>query len=202
MSAAAVIRWLGGLAAWAMLALLMLGIWRGLARGAGRAVGRAGLLRSAPFYVFALAAFLGVSWLAWRPLHLGISRPLNAVVLSLGTLMYFPGLALMAWGRVALGSMYFVSTGLGAQLFAGHELVVTGPYAMVRHPIYLGLIAAAAGSLLIYQTWTALAYALFAPFVLVRARREEQALAAEFGQQWKEYCRRVPALFPWWKRKE
>jgi protein-S-isoprenylcysteine O-methyltransferase Ste14 len=50
--------------------------------------------------------------------------------------------------------------------------------------------------MLLYQTWTALAYALFAPFILFRARREEQALAAEFGGEWQEYCRRVPAFFP------
>jgi protein-S-isoprenylcysteine O-methyltransferase Ste14 len=62
--------------------------------------------------------------------------------------------------------------------------------------MYLGLVAAAVVSLLLYQTWTALAYALFAPFVLRRARGEEQALAAEFGEQWQEYCQRVPAFIP------
>jgi protein-S-isoprenylcysteine O-methyltransferase Ste14 len=92
--------------------------------------------------------------------------------------------------------MYFVSTSFGAQLYADHQLVTRGPFALVRHPMYLGLISAALGSLLLYQTWTALAYALFAPFVLLRARREELALSAEFGEQWREYCRRVPAFFP------
>jgi protein-S-isoprenylcysteine O-methyltransferase Ste14 len=196
------LRWLGGLAAWGVLALLMMGIWQGLARQAGRVVGRAGWLRSLPFYVLGLAAFLGFSWLGWRPLPVTLARPLHGLALPLGALLYFPGLSLIAWGRLALGSMYFVSTGLGAQLFSGHRLVTGGPYAIVRHPMYLGLIAAAAGGLLIYQTWTTLAYALFAPLVLRRARREEQALAEEFGPQWMEYCRRVPALFPWRRRKE
>ena len=114
--------------------------------------------------------------------------------------MYFPGLVFLLWGRLALGKMYFVSTGFGAQLFADHQLVTQGPYALVRHPIYVGLIAAALGRLLIYQTWTAVAFAVFAPFVLLRARREEQALAAEFGEQWQDYCRRVPTFFPRFKR--
>jgi hypothetical protein len=200
MSAIVLIRWLGGLAAWAMLLVLMLGIWRGIRSPAGRSVGAgAGWLRSPLFYLLALAAFLGISWMGWRELPLRIPVPFKAPFLILGMLLYFPGLALMAWGRLVLGRMYFVSTGLGAQLFSDHELVTTGPYAIVRHPMYLGLLAAAAGSLLIYQTWTTLAYALFAPFVLRRGAREEQALAAEFGEQWREYCRRVPSLFPRWK---
>ena len=92
--------------------------------------------------------------------------------------------------------MYFVSTSFGAQLYADHQLVTHGPFAIVRHPMYVGLISAAFGSLLIYQTWTTVAFAVFAPFVLRRARREEQALAAEFGDQWLTYSRRVPAFFP------
>ena len=109
-------------------------------------------------------------------------------------------MALVLWGRLALGRDYFVSTGLGAQLFAGQRLVTGGPYAIVRHPMYAGLTLAALGSLLIYATWTTLLFAIFAPLVFVRARREEQALRAEFGQQWEEYCRRVPAFLPRLKR--
>jgi protein-S-isoprenylcysteine O-methyltransferase Ste14 len=62
--------------------------------------------------------------------------------------------------------------------------------------MYLGLIAAALGSLLIYQTWTTVLFAFFAPFLLRRARREEQALSTEFGELWQTYCRRVPAILP------
>jgi protein-S-isoprenylcysteine O-methyltransferase Ste14 len=66
--------------------------------------------------------------------------------------------------------------------------------------MYVGLFAAALGSLLIYQMWTTLAFAIFAPFVLLRARREEKVLAAAFGEQWLEYCRNVPAFWPRSKR--
>ena len=68
--------------------------------------------------------------------------------------------------------------------------------------MYLGLITAAFGSLLLYQTWTTLAYALFAPFVLLRARREEFALGAEFEEEWQDYCRHVPAILPRLHQKE
>jgi protein-S-isoprenylcysteine O-methyltransferase Ste14 len=97
--------------------------------------------------------------------------------------------------------MYFVSTSIGAQLYADHKLVTSGPYAIVRHPMYLGLITAALGSLLLYRTWTTAAFVIFAPFLLLRARREEQALSAEFGEAWQAYAARVRMILPGWKRK-
>jgi protein-S-isoprenylcysteine O-methyltransferase Ste14 len=117
-------------------------------------------------------------------------------MLALGALFYFPGMSLLLWARLTLGKNYFVSTGFGAQLFAGHQLITSGPFAILRHPMYAGLILAALGSLPIYFTWTTAYFACFAPLMFVRARREEAALAAEFGEAWIQYCKRVPAFFP------
>jgi Cu+-exporting ATPase len=83
---------------------------------------------------------------------------------------------------------------------AGHQLVTQGPFAIVRHPMYSGIMLAALGSLLIYSTWTTLLFVCFAPLTIIRARREEAALAAEFGEQWQAYCKRVPAFVPRLKR--
>jgi protein-S-isoprenylcysteine O-methyltransferase Ste14 len=62
-------------------------------------------------------------------------------------------------------------------------LITHGPLAFVRHPLYLGLQIAALGGFLVYRTWT-LAFVM-ADFLglVIRARREEQVLAAEFGEQ-------------------
>lgn len=191
------LRWLAGLLAWTTLGVALYGIWRGTRRPVGRTVGRtAGWLRSVAFYLLTTALFLAVSIIFWKPLPLAPSPGIRALVLAAGTLIYFPGMTFIMWGRLALGKMYFVSTGFGAQLYADHRLVTRGPFAIVRHPIYLGLIAAAFGGLLIYQTWTTVLFSFFAPFLLLRARREEEALAAEFGEQWQAYCFRVPAFLP------
>jgi protein-S-isoprenylcysteine O-methyltransferase Ste14 len=121
-------------------------------------------------------------------------------MLALGSLLYYPGMAFVLAGRLTLGKEYFVSTGLGAQLFAGHRLITSGPYALVRHPMYTGVFLAAIGSLLIYFTWTALFLTCFAPLTMVRALREEKVLAAEFGEEWQEYRERVPMFFPRFRR--
>jgi protein-S-isoprenylcysteine O-methyltransferase Ste14 len=187
----------GGLLAYATLAIGFYGIWRGTRRPAGRTSGRAaGWLRSALFYCLATAGFLGFSILFWKPLPLDLPSGARLALLIAGSLIYFPGIVFLLWARLVLGKMYFVSTSFGAQLYADHKLVTRGPFAVVRHPMYLGLIAAALGSLLLYQTWMALAYALFAPFVLRRARGEDQALAAEFGEEWRSYSQRVPTFIP------
>jgi protein-S-isoprenylcysteine O-methyltransferase Ste14 len=92
--------------------------------------------------------------------------------------------------------MYYVSSAFGAQLYAGHRLVTTGPYAIVRHPLYLGLILAGIGGLFIYWTWTLVLVLACGMGVTVRAGREEAALRAEFGAKWEAYAQRVPAWLP------
>lgn len=199
---AAVMRMIGGLLAYATLGFVFFGIWRGTQRQPGRTSGIFGSwLRSSWFYLLSSALFFGLSYWGWTPLPLSLTPLVRVWMLALGCLFNFPGILLVLWGRLALRENYFVSTGMGAQLFAGHELVTGGPFAIIRHPMYSGLILAALGSFLLYTTWTSLFYALFSPFIILRAYREEMTLAAEFGEQWQEYSNRVPAFVPRLKRK-
>ena len=191
------IRSLGGLLAYSMLAILLFGVWRGTKQPPGRTTGLNGIwLRSPWFYLVAVLLFFGISYLGWTPLPWTVPSQIRSWILITGSLLYFPGMSFALWGRLALGKYYFVSTGFGAQLFEGHQLVTHGPFAIVRNPMYAGLILAALGALLIYPTWTSMIFACCAPLTILRACREEAALSAEFGGQWIEYCQRVPAFFP------
>lgn len=197
MMAETVIRWLGGLLAYTTLGAALYGIWRGTQRQPGRIDGQMGrYLRSPWFYLVTFVIYFGISCLGWVPLPWMMPPQIHAWGLLLGVLMYFPGMGLALWGRLALGRNYFVSTGFGVQLFANQQLVTRGPFTIVRHPMYAGLIMAAFGSLLIYHTYTTLLCACFSPALLIRARREEATLAVEFGEQWQTYCKRVPMWFP------
>lgn len=192
-----IIRWMGGLLAYVTLGMLLFGIWRGTRRQAGRTTGRSAVwLRSAWFYFISTLLFFGICYLAWIPLPLMVSPSARLWMLILGSLLYFPGISLVLWARLALGKDYFVSTGFGAQLFAGHRLVTSGPFAVVRHPMYMGIFLAALGSLPVYFTWTTFFFVCFAPLLTFRAYREEAALAEEFGEKWQEYRMRVPAFIP------
>jgi protein-S-isoprenylcysteine O-methyltransferase Ste14 len=132
----------------------------------------------------------------WRPLPVHPAPWLRGLLLSIGAALFFAGLALYFWGLHTLGRMFGPSTGFGVRLHAAHRLVASGPYAHVRHPMYLAVIAAAQGSLLLYRTWATLCFAIIMFGLVVRARREERALAREFGQQWADYRARVPGWLP------
>ena len=184
----------GGIFALAVLAFLLWSILRAVKRPAGAGVGtQLSWLHSPLFYAAASAVFFGLCLVLWIPLP---PLPGADVIAVLGALLYFPGLAFVLWGRLALGNMYFVSTGFGAQLFAGHRLITQGPYRIVRHPMYFGLLLAGFGGLLLYQTWTGVIFIACGLGVIRRALREEEVLSKEFGAEWADYCRRVPMLLP------
>lgn len=69
-------------------------------------------------------------------------------------------------------------------------------YGQLRNLSELGLILAAACGLLIYRTWTFVFVAISFLGLPLRARQEEQALAAEFGEGWQACCHRVPGWIP------
>ena len=189
------VRWIGAADTLVTLAVVLLGLARSLARPRGRAVGRANQVLRLPTYILISIGYFGLWYLLWKPIPIALSPAVRIVALALGALLLFPGLGLVLWGRLVLGKMYNVSSALGAQLYADQQLITHGPYAIVRNPMYVGIIAATLGGLLIYRTWS-LVFALTFFGLVIRARREEEALSAEFGATWEAYCQRVPAWLP------
>ena len=83
-------------------------------------------------------------------------------------------------------------------IYQGHQLVETGPYRFIRHPMYLALLLASVGLGLMAQSWTAVIVivAVDAIAVWYRVRVEEKALLSEFGDQYRSYAKRVKRLIP------
>jgi len=82
------------------------------------------------------------------------------------------------------------------------QLVTAGPYAFVRHPLYLGTLLIGAGFLIaVSQPWLALVAAVaFALAYRPKIREEDRVLLRECGVVFKRYRRAVPALLPTWRR--
>jgi protein-S-isoprenylcysteine O-methyltransferase Ste14 len=85
-----------------------------------------------------------------------------------------------------------------ARVIKGHELITSGPYAIVRNPIYLGMFGLMIATGLVFTTWWALliAVVIFLIGNQIRIRAEEQLLRETFASQFDDYARRVPAFFP------
>lgn len=104
------------------------------------------------------------------------------------------GFLFMVWARVHLGALW--SGGITRR--EGHRVVDTGPYAIVRHPIYTGLILAIIGTVLARGNGLALAGGVLLSLTyVVKAKAEEKFLRSELGAEaYDSYSRRVPMLFP------
>jgi protein-S-isoprenylcysteine O-methyltransferase Ste14 len=78
-----------------------------------------------------------------------------------------------------------------------HHVVDSGPYAIVRHPIYTGLLLAIIATVLVRATIITLTgSALIAAGIYVKARVEEEFLRQQLGESYDAYARRVPMLVP------
>ncbi len=190
------VRTLGALACMATLAIALAAMFVSVRRPASREEPGARFALRVPVLLAATILFFGVGALLWRPLPVHAPPWLQAATLTVGGPLFFGGLALYLWGLFALGRMFAPSSGFGVRVQAGHRLVTTGPYAHVRHPMYLAVIVAAIGGLLLYRTWAALCCAVIMFGLAVRARREERVLSQEFGPEWQAYASRVPAWLP------
>lgn len=194
-------RWIGWAGAAAIVALtivVLIGFGRGQRQAQGRASGAGLRFLRLPMwaYLLIILIYAGLCYLLWRPLPLTLSSTAQVAALVAGSLLYFPSLGLILWARHTMGEMYNISLSTGAQLYAGHRLITRGPFTIIRHPMYVGAMLGVTGALLIYRTWTIVFILVHCLVFVVRARREEEALAAEFGEEWMEYCKRVPGWTP------
>jgi len=87
---------------------------------------------------------------------------------------------------------------VAARLVEGHKLIIEGPYAYVRNPIYTGMFGMLIATGLAMEHWiaTIVAVIVFAAGLVIRVRTEEKLLRAAFGQEFEDYARRVPAVLP------
>ena len=126
-------------------------------------------------------------WLPHTPLP-GPARAIAAMVLA-------PVAAVFGWLSVRhLGKQLSILAGL----YADHELIRTGPYAIVRHPVYASLFLMMLATGLLFARWPMLllSIALYIAGTEIRIHAEEGLLRARFGEKFEAYRRSVPAYLP------
>jgi protein-S-isoprenylcysteine O-methyltransferase Ste14 len=197
--------WIGRLAAvagFATLGVALYGIFRSTLRPVGLETGAARRVLRWPFILFATVLYFGLGVLLWRPIQLWLSPAQQLIATVVGACIYFPSLTLYIWSYMVLGKMFGGSSGFGVRLHTDHRLITSGPFSVIRHPMYLAAILSFFGAFLVYRTWTLAIYAFSMLGLVVRARREEGTLSLQFGEAWEEYRQRVPGWFPRFRRQK
>jgi len=138
---------------------------------------------------YSLLTWIGAALMFWpRPVaHLQQSLwPVTTATLVAGLSLQVLGLGFTIWsGRIATGG--------------NQRLIIDGPYRLVRHPIYTGLLAAFFGlALIVDSTRGIVGFFFVTAGFLLKIRREEASVRRHFGSAYEDYARRVPALLPKW----
>jgi protein-S-isoprenylcysteine O-methyltransferase Ste14 len=115
--------------------------------------------------------------------------PVVAMILAAGA-VWFSYISLKV-----LGEQWAFLAGVKAE----HRLVQTGPYSIIRHPLYICFFALVLATGMVWTTFSALAVAmgLFVVGMWVRIRTEEKLLRDVFSSEFDDYARRVPSVVPW-----
>ena len=117
----------------------------------------------------------------------------TALIQSAGILLTAAGIAFAIWARFYLGQNWSSAVSIKV----GHQLIRTGPYQWVRHPIYSGLLVALLGTALARGKMISLvALPLFFLGFWIKSRMEEQFMRKTFGQEYIDYSQSTGALVP------
>src|SRR4029077_5588899 len=138
---------------------------------------------------------VGVGFLAAS--HHAAPLPGGWAPVIVGEMIFLAGLALRFWAILTLGRFFKVTISIQQ----GHRVVRSGPYRVLRHPSYSGLLLILLGLGLMLGTWPGLAALIVLSLVgvLIRIRVEESALIEALGQEYVSYAaetrRRIPGVW-------
>lgn len=123
-----------------------------------------------------------------------VTGPARQVTVVVGLVIVVIGAVFNIWGRVVLKSRWANQI----KIYEGHSLATTGPYAVVRHPLYASLIWMCVGGAIVYSNpfSLALTFGVFVPMMYVRAKKEDALLLEAFGEQFVQYRASTGMFFP------
>ena len=116
----------------------------------------------------------------------------NKVVLWLGFIVFILGLLLALWARINIGRNW----GVPMSQKEKPELVTSGPYSFIRHPIYSGLLLAVIGCVLASSLYWLVLLAIQASYFIYAATVEEKIMMKEFPNIYPKYKSKTKMLIP------
>jgi protein-S-isoprenylcysteine O-methyltransferase Ste14 len=111
---------------------------------------------------------------------------------GIGLVLFLSGLGVAVWARVCIGTNW----GMPMSEKTDPELVTTGPYGLIRHPIYSGLILALTGTAVAVNLYLLVLPGLFGTYFVYAATMEERHMTELFPDSYPEYKRSTKMLIP------
>lgn len=119
----------------------------------------------------------------------------NYLTRILGLICFIFGMLLSVWGKETLGKNW--STAWECQIKEGHQLITSGPYKFIRHPIYSGLFLISLGfGLALANILSLVVLSLFPIGFYFQAKKEEQLLESHFSDKYKSYKSKTKMFIP------
>ena len=145
------------------------------------------LLIEAAGFVLLFRHSAGIGFLGNRVMH----RTLASAIV--GSILTWMGIGLAIWARYHLAEYWSARITIKED----HQLIRTGPYARLRHPIYSGIVLAAIGSAVVIDQWRCvLGVGLVLVGYCIKARKEETMLTQQFGDAFCEHQKHAGFLIP------
>lgn len=116
----------------------------------------------------------------------------NLILDSIGVALAVIGVALAIWARVHLGRNW----GMPMSIKEKPDLVTSGPYAYIRHPIYTGILMAFIGSAFVNGVFWFIPFVIFTVYFIYAAKSEEILMQKEFPNQYPAYMKKTKMLIP------
>ena len=136
-------------------------------------------------------------YILWIPIPLKVLSRSHSFLQITGLGLFVAGTVLVLWARHTLGRMWGLSTSREVKLLRDHQLVKSGPYRLIRHPMYSGWWLALIGVVLIYRTFILVLLLVSSLLVFARrARLEARMLSEWFGAEWEAYAASTKSLIP------
>ena len=134
-------------------------------------------------FLLLFAQWIRIGFLGWRFV------PVTPAIFESGFVLALAGITLALWARFHLGRNWSDKV--------DHELIRSGPYAYLRHPIYSGVLLGVAGTAIVVGEWRgAIAFCMLLVNYSIKARREEKILSVQFGEAFELHKQEAGFLLP------
>lgn len=147
------------------------------------------------FNTISIIIALSAPWFKYLAASFNFAGRDVPIILCFGTFLIISGFGLRWWAVATLGRFFRTTV----EVESGQRVIESGPYRLIRHPAYSGILLLFLGYGLTAQNWIAMIVAVVFPTfaLLYRIGVEEEALSAQLGEPYREYQQRTKRLIPY-----